>query len=164
MLALAGCNESVSDFNPNATPRARAPGVPVALVSLNGAPEQMISRLSVSLARQASRRDILIVGLDGKPRFQVRGYVTLQADNDGRNNLAWTFDLYDAQRKRARRISGADLVSARGEDWAAISDTDLERVSSSALDDIAEFLAPLSAQASSQAPSTRAASLNASGL
>jgi hypothetical protein len=164
MLALAGCNESGSDFNPNAAPRARAPGVPVALISLDGAPESVTSRLSVLLVKQATRRDILIVGVDGKPRYRVRGYVTLQASNDDRSNLVWAFDLFDAQRKRASRISGLEVVSTRGEDWSALTDADLERVASMALDDIATFLAPATGSLVSQASLARAASLAASGL
>jgi hypothetical protein len=161
---LAACNETANDFNPNAAPRARAPGVPVALVSLEGAPENVTSRLSVSIAKQATNRDILIVGIDGKPRYQIKGYVTLQAANDAGNSLVWTFDLFDAQRKRARRISGMEAVSARGEDWNAITDADLERVSFRALDEIAEFLAASAPPLVSNVPQPRAAGLQASGL
>jgi hypothetical protein len=159
---LAACNETVSDFNPNAAPRARAPGVPVALVSLEGAPENVTSRLSVSIAKQATKRDILIVGIDGKPRYQIKGYVTLQAANEAGNSLVWTFDLFDAQRKRARRISGLETVSARSDDWNAVTDADLERVSFRAFDDIAEFLAATSGPLVSNAPQPRAAGLQAS--
>jgi hypothetical protein len=163
-IVVTACNDTGSDFNPNAAPRARAPGVPVALVSLEGAPEGVISRLSVSLAKQATRRDILIVGVDGKPRYQVRGYVTLQASMEGRGNLIWTFDLFDAQRKRARRVSGSQTISTStsGENWPAISDVDLERVAFYALDDIAEFLAATAAPLVSQTPQARTVSLQAS--
>jgi hypothetical protein len=159
LLLVAGCNDVARDFDANAAPRARAPGVPVALISLNGAPEAVISRLSISLAKQATRREIIIVGVDGKPRYQVRGYVTLQATAEERSSLVWTFDLYDSQRKRARRITGSELLASKGEDWSAINDVAIERVSSNALDDIAEFLAPFSgpiaAPVAAQSPSSK---------
>jgi hypothetical protein len=120
------------------------------------------SRLSVAIASQAIRRDILIVGIDGKPRYQIRGYVTLQASNDANHVIAWTFDLFDAQRKRARRITGLEAVSARSEDWNAITDADLQRVSFRALDDIAEFLAQSPAPLVSNMPQPRSTGLQAS--
>jgi hypothetical protein len=154
ILALAGCNETAGDFNPNAAPRARAPGIPVALVSLEGAPETVTSRLSVALLRQALRRDIQIVGVDGQPRYQVRGYVSFQPAPESGVAVAWTFDLFDVKRKRAHRASGTEPVSLRSEDWSAVKDTDYERIAFRALDEIAEFLAasPGSAPVATQVP------------
>ncbi len=137
---LAACNETIADFNPSAPPRARAPGVPVALVSLEGAPETVISRLSLAISQQAARRDILIVGVDGKPRYQVRGYVSAYFDGP-EGELSWAFDLFDAQKKRARRVSGQEKLRGGGDPWAAVTDLHLAAVAFKSLDDIAEFLA-----------------------
>jgi hypothetical protein len=139
--ALSACNDTAGDFNPAAPPRARAPsGVPVALVSLDGAPEAVISKLSSAIASQAARRDITIVGVDGKPRYQVRGYLAAHALSDGKAELSWAFDIFDAQRKRARRFSGQEPLSS-GQDWSAVTDGQLQTVASKALDEVAEFLA-----------------------
>jgi hypothetical protein len=143
-MALSACNDTAGDFNPAAPPRARAPsGVPVALVSLDGAPEAVISRLSSAIASQAARRDITIVGIDGKPRYQVRGYLAAHALSDGKAELSWAFDIFDAQRKRARRFSGQEPLSSG-------QDGQLQAVASKALDEVAEFLA-----ASPEAVATR---------
>jgi hypothetical protein len=139
-LSLAACTETASDFNPAAAPRARAPGVPVALVSLDGAPESVIAKLSSAMAQQAARRDITIVGIDGKPRYQVRGYLAANALSDGKAELSWAFDIFDSQRKRAKRFSGQEPLSS-GQDWTAVSDPQLQAVAFKALDEIAEFLA-----------------------
>ena len=164
-LALAGCMETASDFNANAPPRARAPDVPVALVSLEGAPEPVTARLSSAIARQASRRDIQIVGIDGKPRYQVRGYLAAHPLAEGKAELSWAFDIFDAQHKRAKRFSGEEIIS-RGQDWSAVSDQQLQIVAFKALDEIAEFLAatPEAVAARSAAPAASAARRAASLL
>jgi hypothetical protein len=138
---LSAC-ESASDFNPDAAPRARAPGMPVALVSLNGAPESVTSRVSSAIARQAQRRDILIVGIDGQPRYQVRGYLSAHPSADGGSEFAWAFDLFDAQRRRAQRVRGTlPMRGAGGDLWASMTDADIQRMAVLALDEIAVFLA-----------------------
>jgi hypothetical protein len=139
-LALSGCNETAGDFNPAAPPRARAPGIPVALVSLEGGPESVVSRLSLAMSQQAARRDITIVGSDGKPRYQVRGYISAHGEG-GDGQLSWAFDIYDSQRKRARRVSGQESLRNGGDIWASVTDQHLTAVAFKSLDDIAEFLA-----------------------
>jgi hypothetical protein len=173
-LALAGtlavmpaCTETASDFNASAAPRTRAPGVPVALVSLDGAPETITSRLSSAIAQQAAKRDIVIVGIDGKPRYQVRGYVSVATGADGKGEVNWAFDIFDAKRKRARRFSGQEAVASSGEVWSGVTDQDLQKIAFRSLDDIAEFLAAspeaIAARSVGSAPSAqsgaRAASL-----
>ncbi len=142
---LAACMETASDFDPTAPPRARAPaGMPVALISLDGAPEAVIQKLSTAIAGQAARRDITIVGIDGKPRYQLRGYLSAypaaEGQGDRRGELSWAFDIFDDQKKRAKRFSGEESLT-RGSDWAAVSDAQLQAVAFKALDEIAEFLA-----------------------
>jgi len=144
-LPLGACVETAGDFNPAAPPRARAPaGVPVALVSLEGAPESVIQKLSTAIAGQAARRDITIVGIDGKPRYQLRGYLSAYQNGEGdaapKGELAWAFDIFDDQKKRAKRFVGQEsLVS--GQDWSAVTEAQLQTVAFKALDEIAEFLA-----------------------
>ena len=138
-LSLAACVETAGDFNPSAPPRARAPaGMPVALVSLDGAPETVTQKLSTAIAGQAARRDITIVGIDGKPRYQVRGYLSAYAAAEGRGELSWAFDIFDAQKRRAKRFSGQERLT--GQDWSSVSDVMLQAVAAKALDEVAEFL------------------------
>jgi hypothetical protein len=159
--ALAGCNETVNDFNPSAQPRARAPGVPVALVSLEGGPEVVVSRLSLAISQQAARREITIVGPDGQPRYQVRGYISAHAEG-AEGELSWAFDIFDAQRKRARRVSGQEKLRGGGDPWAAVTDGHLAAVAFKASDDIAEFLA--AAPPVATAPAASGAARRAAGL
>jgi hypothetical protein len=165
-LALGACVDTVSDFNSAAAPRAKAPRTQVALISLEGAPEAVISRLSSAIAQQAARRDIVIVGIDGKPVYQLRGYVSAYVGADqgepSQGQLAWTFDMFDASRKRARRFSGQEELRVRGSDdvWSRVSDQDVQKIAFKALDEVAEFLAergtPVAA-ANASSPSATAA-------
>jgi hypothetical protein len=155
---LSACTETASEFNANAEPRLKVPGVPVALISLQGAPETVTSRLSSAISQQAARREIIIVGVDGKPRYQLRGYVSAQANGGGTAELAWVFDVYDAQRKRAQRISGLEPLRASGDVWSALTDQDIQKVAFKSVDEIAAFLAATpEALASRSAPSLPAA-------
>jgi hypothetical protein len=138
---LSACTETAGEFNANADPRIKVPGIPVAFVSLQGAPETATSRLSSAIAQQAARRDIIIVGVDGKPRYQMRGYVSAQPGANGATELAWVFDIYDAQRKRAQRISGQEPVRASGDVWSSLTEQDMQRVAFRSVDEIAAFLA-----------------------
>jgi hypothetical protein len=138
---LPACTETASDFNASAAPRIRAPGVPVALVSLDGAPETVTSRLSSAISQQAAKRDIVIVGIDGKPRYQVRGYVSVATGAESKGEVHWAFDIFDAKRKRAKRFSGQESVVASGDNWSGVTDQDLQKIAYRSLDDIAEFLA-----------------------
>ncbi len=153
VLALSACTETAGDFNPSAAPRARAPGVPVALVSLDGAPETVIAKLSSAMAQQAARRDITIVGIDGQPRYQVRGYLAANAPSGGKGELSWAFDIFDSQRKRARRFSGQEPMPS-GPDWSTVTDQQVQAVAFKALDEIAEFLAATPEAVAARNPTT----------
>jgi hypothetical protein len=164
---LAACNETAGDFNPAAPPRARAPGVPVALVSLEGGPETVVSRLSLAISQQAARREITVVGVDGNPRYQVRGYISAHAEG-GEGTFSWAFDVFDAQRRRARRVSGEERIRAGGDAtpdglWNGVTDAHVTAAAARATDDLAEFLAaapaPPVAQQRGGAAARRAASL-----
>ncbi|MGL4239996.1 MAG: hypothetical protein ACRCTI_02675, partial [Beijerinckiaceae bacterium] len=115
-------------------------GVPVALVSLEGGPEAVVSRLSVAISQQAARRDITIVGIDGKPRYQVRGYISAHAEGS-EGEFSWAFDIFDAQKKRARRVSGQEKLRGGGDPWAAVTEAQINAAAFKATDDLAEFLA-----------------------
>jgi hypothetical protein len=140
-LVLAGCTETVSDLA-NAPPRARAPGVPVAVVSLDGAPEAILQRVNAALGVQAQRRDIQIVPAVAEARYKMRGYLAAYAAAEGTTELAWTWDIFDAASRRARRVSGATAVRQTAADpWSVIGEAQVQALAVASLDDVAEFLA-----------------------
>ncbi len=69
----------------------------------------------------------------------MRGYLSAYPAAEGRGELSWAFDIFDAQKRRARRFSGQERLA--GPDWSSVNDTLLQAVAFKALDEIAEFLA-----------------------
>lgn len=157
-VLLAGCVETAGDFGASPPASARATGIPVSLVSLSGAPEPVIARISSTISLQAARRNLQIVGIDGNPRYQLRGFVSAQAGGSG-NEIAWAFDIYDAQRRRARRLAGEEAVRADGDVWSSLSDADLQKVANKVLDQIVLFLSDTPEAVASGAGTTAAGSV-----
>jgi hypothetical protein len=136
---LAACTETAGDLSARSGPPRRAPGLTLALTSLSGAPEAAIATLSSALVSEAQKRDMLIVGVDTKPRYQARGHLALTGEEGGRRELSYAFDIYDQTRARAKRIAGA-LPLSGGQDWAAVTPQVAERIASATLDEFAAFV------------------------
>jgi hypothetical protein len=143
LLALGGCNEG-SPLETPATARISAPGVPVALASLEGVPDSVYPNLAEALMQAARERDILITDLAARPRYRIRGYLSAHDDPaaPGRTEVAWSFDLFDGAQQRARRVSGAERISGSAADaWTLVNAEALRRVAGAGMNEIAAFLA-----------------------
>ncbi len=139
--ALAACDPEGPLQGSARIAQTRAPGVPVALRALEGAPAEVASRLASELSGAARAREIAIVGANGKPRFQINGFVTAYGVPGG-TAIAWTWDIFDAASKRAQRVSGAETLRGSPADpWVALDKPALERVAARSMEDIAAFLA-----------------------
>ncbi len=138
-LALAGCQETTATA---ARPRVDAPGVPVSVQSISGAPEQVTTRFAGLLGEAAAERKMEIVAGGAPARFRVRGYLTAQPTEDGQTALAFVWDVYDEAKKRAQRVQGESLGKrGSGEDpWAGIDQTVVAKAASDSMDAIATFL------------------------
>ena len=117
-------------------------GVPVAVETLEGAPEGMSSRVQQAITTQASARSIEVVPPQSDPRFRLRGYLTAYANDDG-TALTFVWDVFDSSRKRAQRVTTTTQTSRRAgeEPWAAISDADINNAAGKSMDGVAAFLA-----------------------
>lgn len=138
VLPLAACTETAGELAGTAGPPRKAPGITLSLASLSGAPESTISALSSALVSEAQKRDMLIVGVDGKPRYQARGYLALANSEGGRRELSYVFDVYDQSRARTQRIAGT--VPVTGADWEAVTPEIATRVAAATLDEFAGFI------------------------
>jgi hypothetical protein len=137
-LALAGCQETTTAQRP----RVDAPGVPVSVQSITGAPDAVTTRFAGLLGEAAAERRMEIVPGDKPARFRVRGYLTAQPTEDGQTALAFVWDVYDESKKRAQRVQGESL-GRRGsgsDPWAAIDQTIVAKAASESMDAIAGFL------------------------
>lgn len=117
-------------------------GVPVAVETLEGAPEGMNARVQQAVTAQANAHSIEIVPRESDPRFRLRGYLTAYANEDG-TALTFVWDVFDSSRKRAQRVTATAQSSRRAgeEPWAAISDADISNAASKSMDGVAAFLA-----------------------
>lgn len=147
---LGGCQEG--GVSASAPRNVSAPGVPIAVESIAGAPDTVTTNFSSALASEASARQVELVGGSDKARYRVRGYLSAQPTDDGSTALAFVWDVFDAQKKRAQRVQGASVARAKaGSDpWAGVDQTVVAKAASESMDAIAGFL---STSTSSAAPS-----------
>src|SRR3712207_1191704 len=112
-LALGACQNSLS---------GSPEGVPVALESIDGAPAPVRTALAGELASAASERRVELVGSSAEARYRVRGYLSTETA-DGETKVAYVWDVFDAQNRRAKRLAGSSPV---GIPSGSISDLDRE--------------------------------------
>jgi hypothetical protein len=138
-LALAGCQETSQSA---ARPRVDAPGVPVSVQSISGAPEDVTTSFAGLLGEAAAERRMEIVSGDKPARFRVRGYLTAQPTDDGQTALAFVWDVYDSTKQRAQRVQGESIGRRSGgsDPWAGIDRTVVAKAASDSMDAIAGFL------------------------
>ena len=113
-------------------------GVPIALESIDGAPAPVRTALIDELSTAASDRKVELVGASAEARYRVRGYLSTET-TEGRTKVAYVWDVFDSQKRRAKRLEGSSPVPA-----ASISSLDkqaLAKLAQASMDEIAEFLA-----------------------
>jgi hypothetical protein len=143
-LALAACQETGSG-----AARVTAPGVPIAVESLEGAPEGLQARVSSEVAGQAALRRIDLVADTGEPRYRLKGYLTAYSTEGGDTALTFVWDVFDQARKRTQRVSATTLAKGQADDpWSRIGDTQITKAASDSMNGIATFLAGGGADAS----------------
>lgn len=138
-LALAGCQETTQTA---ARPRVDAPGVPVSVQSISGAPENVTASFAGLLGEAAAERKMEIVPGNKPARFRVKGYLTAQPTEDGQTSLAFVWDVYDSTKQRAQRVQGESIGKRSGssDPWAGIDQTIVAKAASDSMDAIAGFL------------------------
>ena len=137
-MALGACQGTFS---------ASPEGIPVALESIDGAPVPIRAALTEELATAATDRKVDLVGASAEARYRVRGYLSTATEN-GETKVAYVWDVFDSQKRRAKRLEGSSPVPA-----ASISSLDkqaLATLAQASMGEIAEFLSA----AKSERPST----------
>lgn len=73
-------------------------------------------------------RNLAIVSREGQASYRVRSYLAAQVDR-GQAEIAWTWDVYDANHQRALRLSGEEPAGTAGHDaWASADDLVLRKI------------------------------------
>jgi hypothetical protein len=123
-------------------------GIPVALESIDGVPDPIRTALADELATAATDRKVDLVGASAEARYRVRGYLSTSTE-DGEAKVAYVWDVFDSQKRRAKRLEGSSPVPA-----ASISSLDkqaLAKLAQASMNGIAEFLS--AAKSGEPAPS-----------
>jgi hypothetical protein len=123
-------------------PSRAAPGVPIAVEAIEGPPAEVSGALNAALVQAAADHQVSLVDDAQAPRFRVKGYVTAGVAPDGKTELAYVWDVFDASNRRAQRVTGTEEVAGDPADpWARLDDKALKRIAGKSMDGIADFLA-----------------------
>ncbi len=153
-VALAAGLSACNDTTTASRAPTQAPGVPIALESISGAPDGVRGSFTSALSNEANARRLDIVDPATNPRYRVRGYLAAQPTEDGQTSLAFVWDVFDSQKKRAQRVQGATVARGNG-GWNSVDQTTMTKAASESMDQIAQFLVGQDqvAAASTSAPS-----------
>lgn len=134
---LAACNDTTTA----ARAPTLAPGVPIAVDSISGGPDAVRGSFSSAFSNEANARRVDIVDPKTNPRYRVRGYLAAQPTDDGQTALAFVWDVFDSQKRRAQRVQGATVARGGSGDWSGVDQTTVSKAASESMDQIAQFLA-----------------------
>lgn len=137
--ATAGCTDMAGQTAQR--PPTMAPGVPIAVDSIAGAPDNVRGAFTSALSTEASARQVAIVDPKTNPRYRVRGYLAAEPTADGQTALAFVWDVFDSQKQRAQRVQGATVARSSTGDWSGVDQTTVTKAASESMDQIAQFLA-----------------------
>lgn len=122
---------------------ASARGPSIAFESIDGPPPELFGKLVDELNAEARSRRLVIVSRQSPSTYRVRGHLAASVEG-GHTAIAWTWDVYDAERRRALRISGTQSRPGKrkvSEAWAAADDDMVKAIAATSLDELADFLA-----------------------
>ncbi len=165
-LCAAGCATAPQGPMAAATAQSTAHGPTVAFESIDGPPQSIFNHLVQYLDDEAHARQLAVVTRQGPAQFRVRGYLAALVHGRRRTTvIAWVWDVYDADRQRALRISGEEPASSAGRGtWAAADDGVLRRIAANSMSQLAAFLAaPEAPPAPPPAPAAPGPSVAANG-
>jgi hypothetical protein len=136
--ALASC-QSAGGFGFS---QGSPAGKPIAFESIEGAPPAIRSALVGELASAASARQVELAGNGAAARYRLRGYLTAEPTVDGGAALAFVWDVFDAQQRRAQRVTGTSPIkpASQKNPWDGLDKEALARLAAKSMDEIAIFL------------------------
>jgi hypothetical protein len=134
-LALAGCNhygQTVSAAQPR--------GATVAFESVDGLPPGQFQKLVQNLNDEAQTRRLAVISREQSSAYRVRGYLAAKVLKH-QTRIAWVWDVFDQDERRALRISGEETAKVRHRDaWAGADDAMLRRIARTSMDQLGAFL------------------------
>jgi hypothetical protein len=142
-LGLAGCADTATSPETALAPSVRREGAnlaaaPVALISLQGAPEGPGGDFAKALMRELSARGVTTAAPKGA-RYLMRGYLAARP-GEGGADISYVFDVYDRTRARATRLDASFAVKGDGDAWSLMDEKTVDSLAGQSADDIAAWL------------------------
>ena len=144
-IGLGGCQGSGSYAGLKGSPA----GVPILFESIDGPPAPVKTALAGELSTAARERHVSIAGAGTQARYRVRGYVSTEKTADGGAALAFVWDVFDAEKHRAKRITGSSPVTGSAPSWSGLDQDALAQLAAQSMDEIATFLSEVPASVAS---------------
>jgi hypothetical protein len=141
-IGLGGCQGSGSHAGLRGSPA----GVPILFESIDGPPAPVKTALAGELSTAARERHVSIANAGTTARYRVRGYVSTEKTAEGGAALAFVWDVFDAEKHRAKRITGSSPVTGSAASWSGLDEDALAQLAAQSMVEIATFL--------SEAPAT----------
>jgi hypothetical protein len=142
-LAVSACVSSGQIANLTETRRTT-----VAFESVDGPPPAVFNRFMASLKQEAGARQIAVVP-SNEANYRLRGYLAAQLGD----RITWALDVYDADQRRAFRLSGEEKTTSRM--WAGADDQVLQRIAGASMTQFAAFLSSARTAAATPDPAPR---------
>lgn len=134
-IALGGCQH-----DGRASLAAQPRGATIAFESIDGPPQAQFQTLVQSLNEEAQARRLAVISRESTSAYRVRGYLAAKVVK-GRTTIAWVWDVFDREERRALRISGEETAKQRHRDaWTADDDAMLRRIARASMEQLAIFL------------------------
>jgi len=145
-LAVSGCGSGGQIAALTETRRTT-----VAFESIDGPPPAVFNRFMASLKQEAGARQITVVP-SNEANYRLRGYLAAQHGD----TITWALDVYDADQRRAFRLSGEEKTTSRM--WAGADDQVLQRIARAGMTQFAAFVSNARTAADTPAPAPRRSS------
>jgi hypothetical protein len=147
MVGLCGCVETAADIAPGAPdqtqfvrrPDATLSAASLAIMSVEGAPDEQTAIFQQTLDAAAAQRQIAVAAPDAA-RYLAKGYLSAELVKDGASvDIVW--DVFTPDKQRVQRLSDTIVVRGSGDDaWAMVSGNVLATVAAKSADDLAAYL------------------------
>lgn len=137
-IGLVACQETTGG---PIGPMVSAPGVPIALDAIEGVPEGLSGKVNDAVLNQAMQRRIELVSTTDPARYHLKGYFTATPTEGGSTEVTLVWDVFDASRKRAQRVTSTASAPGQSADpWDRVGDPQIMKVTSQSMNEIASFI------------------------
>jgi hypothetical protein len=139
-LGCAACNATSSNTPAPLLAAAPGQGPVVAFESIDGPPESIYGKLVRSLSEEANAHQVAVVSRGAPAHYRVRVYAATVVYRK-RSVLYWVWDVYNANQRRAFRISGEEPMTGAGRTtWASANDQVIRKIARTGMDRLVSYL------------------------